>query len=118
MKPLHVQLYEVLVATRFRHGNEDELQRGIAEALQRAGFAVQREAYIGVGERIDLLVQRIGIEVKVKGPTAEVRRQLTRYARSGAVDFLILVSTKAHHGRLNGVHLDDIPVLTVRPPWL
>lgn len=111
-------IYAVLASLRFRHHNEEELQRGIGAALLSAGFPVEREAYLAPGERIDLLVQRVGIEVKVKGPTVEVRRQLARYALSGAVDHLILVSTRAGHLRLNGEILHGIGVLTVRPPWL
>lgn len=80
----------------FHYGDEDQLQRGLASALSSAGFEVEREVRLGRGERIDLLVDLIGVEVKVKGSSAQVGRQLVRYARHD-LDGLVLVTTKLRH---------------------
>ncbi|HET7588612.1 MAG TPA: hypothetical protein VFK14_00280 [Solirubrobacterales bacterium] len=79
----------------FQFANEDELQQGLAAALTSEGLDVEREVRFDKHNRIDLLVDRIGIEVKVKGGTAEVHRQLCRYTPH--VDQLVLVTIKAGH---------------------
>jgi len=81
---------------RFRYGDEDQLQEGLAEALSGAGFEVQREVRLNAEDRIDLLVDRVGVEVKVAGSTARVARQLARYAKHDLAG-LVLVTNKLRH---------------------
>lgn len=118
---------QVLATTRFSHTDEAGLQEAIAAALAGsfdADLKVEREVRIGPGERIDLLVidehayTVTGIEVKVAGSTAMVIRQLRRYANSGRVDDLILVTTRVVHRELHGVTLSGVPVTVVVPAWL
>jgi hypothetical protein len=87
---------EAIRSFNFHYGDEDQLQQGLAEALKSHGFAVEREVRLGPGERIDLLIGRIGIEVKVAGSSSSVARQLARYARHN-LDGLILVTNKLRH---------------------
>lgn len=87
----------VLAGARFRFGSEDELQEGLALALGAAGHSVEREVRLDSHNRIDLLVERIGIEVKVAGKPDAVLAQVTRYAQSELVDGLILVTTRMRH---------------------
>jgi hypothetical protein len=90
-----------LAETLERHGflvrNEAELQDAIAEILTAAGAVVEREVRLTSYDRIDLLVGRVGIEVKVAGQPADVERQIRRYAESPLVDSLILVTTRHRH---------------------
>lgn len=86
---------------RFTYANEDDLQHGLFLALTDAGYMPQREALLEQGEkalkvvnRVDLLVEKIGIEVKVDGRTAHVHEQLARYAKFDTIEGLILVSTR------------------------
>lgn len=109
----------VIGTARFGHLYETGLQEGIADVLRDAfpDAHVEREVRIGRRERIDLMVGRIGVEVKIAGAASAVRRQLARYATSGAVDALILVSTRVTHCALSGV-IGGIPVTVVTPRWL
>jgi hypothetical protein len=54
-------------------------------------------------ERIDLIVNRdhhhVGIECRVTGSTQSVQRQLVKYAKTGRVSEIILVTTKNSHVR-------------------
>lgn len=85
---------------RFRYASEDELQRGIAKALAGAGFVVEREVRLDGASRIDLLVDRVGIEVKVDGNARTVARQCARYLAHEPLDGLILVTNRVRHLRL------------------
>lgn len=94
-------IVSALRARRFSHVDEDELQRGIAEALEAAGIAFEREAIRG-RDRFDFLVGRIAVEVKVKGTRASVAAQLARYARRDDIDALVLATTRSQHRTLEG----------------
>lgn len=85
--------------TRFRFGfaDENELQRGLAQALRSIGFKPEREVRLGKAGRVDLLVDGIAIEVKINGQPARVTAQLTRYAERPEVRELVLVTTRARH---------------------
>lgn len=110
---LHPELDAVLAVlrgTRFLWSTEDDLQRGLDEALRGAGLTVEREYRIDVRSRLDLLVGRVGIEVKVKGDWRAVARQVERYCTSAAIDSLVLVTCRADHTR--------VPVLSNRKPVL
>jgi hypothetical protein len=82
---------------RFRYCNEAELQDGIAGAMTNLEYNVLREVILTPQDRVDFLVDGVGIEVKVKGPTAAVVRQLARYAQHDAIEALILVTTRLRH---------------------
>ncbi|MFD2082870.1 hypothetical protein SAMN05421678_11839 [Actinopolymorpha cephalotaxi] len=85
------------VGFRFTWPNEAQLQEGIAAALASRGVPAEREVRLSGRDRIDLAVGNVGIEVKVAGNAANVRRQLTRYAASDQLEELVLVTTKAAH---------------------
>jgi hypothetical protein len=89
-----------IAAARFRWATEDDLQRGLAEALAAKGHVVEREIRLNARDRIDLLVDRVGIEVKTAGATRDVERQLLRYLESDLIDELVLVTAKAMHRRI------------------
>jgi hypothetical protein len=105
---------QALLSVRFNIKNEMDLHAGIAEALDLARVEYQREVRIGPTSRIDFLCGRIGIEVKIKGTPADVRRQMTRYAASDRIDSLVLITTKHIHCCLP----EQINGKTVETIWL
>ncbi len=88
---------DVIRAHRFAYVDEDELQAGITAALIGVGFTPRREVRLAAGDRIDILVGRVGIEVKVGGSAGALERQLARYAQSGRVDELVAVTSRIRH---------------------
>lgn len=98
---------------RFRYANEDMLQRGLAGALTLDGFDVRREVWIAEGCRIDLLVGRVGVEVKVGGSARDVVRQCVRYLESDLLDGLVLVTSRVRH-HLDSMEVGDKPVRVVQ----
>lgn len=92
------QLAELLGLWRYTWLDEHGLHMQLANVLLDAEYAVRSEVPLGgrLG-RIDLVVERTGIEVKVKGTAEEVVRQLQRYAHSDALDALVLATTRYAH---------------------
>lgn len=97
---------------RCRFADEDQLQAMLADGLSQLGFAVRREVALARGGRIDLIVGRVGIEVKIAGQTTAVARQLRRYAATSRVDELVLVTTCPRHAGVASV-IDGTPVHVV-----
>lgn len=104
---------DILRSHRYRFTNEDELQRGIAEVLLSVGCGFSREFPSRVG-RIDfLLAGGICLEVKVDGSRAALLRQLSRYARSGQFDGLIVVASRRRLIAEFPAELEGVPLQAV-----
>lgn len=93
---------DVVAGHAYRYADETQLQAGLEEAMCRAGYQPVREVALGGAGRIDFLVDRVGVEVKVAGEVGAVHRQLVRYAARREVDELLLVTTRRVHTRLPG----------------
>lgn len=94
------EVVELLGRFRFRHTSEEDLQRAIAQVLERSGVPFRREVKLGPRDRIDFLLDGgVGIEVKVKGSATQAARQLQRYAKSDQVTELVLVTSRSQVGR-------------------
>lgn len=92
------RVVEAIRGHRFGYVNEDELQRGLAEVLTGYGLPVEREVCLDNRSRIDLLVGRVGVEVKVGGSASALRHQAERYAESDRLDAVVIVTSRLHHG--------------------
>ena len=97
---------------RCRFADEDQLQAMLTAGLCALGFDVEREVPLARGERIDLVVGRTGIEVKITGQTSSVARQLRRYATSERIDDLVLVTSCPRHAFVPR-RIDETPVHVV-----
>ncbi|KKN87381.1 hypothetical protein LCGC14_0258360 [marine sediment metagenome] len=86
-------LCEYIGAVPYDIQTEALLQRGISNQLIRVGIEHKREVRLSPTDRIDFMVGLIGVEVKTKGSRAALIRQLHRYAQSGLVDELLVVTT-------------------------
>lgn len=89
-----------LATTRFTWATEVELQRGLAAAFAARGLSVEREARLDVRNRVDFLIGRVGVEVKVAGAWLDVERQVVRYAESDRVDAVVVVTSRPDHTRI------------------
>jgi hypothetical protein len=104
---------DALAAWSFTYSDEYALQDGIASALQRAGFGLEREVRLSGRDRVDLLVGRVGVEVKVGGSPTRVLAQLRRYAESDRIDGLVLVTSQMRHripAEINGKPVERVLV--------
>lgn len=107
---LVTRIIDAIRAASMQYVSEDELQAAIAAALVEQGIAAIREVRLSDGlSRIDLLVEDIGIEVKIAGRAVDVTRQLTRYALCPEIGTLILVTNRAAHAKVP-THLHGRPL--------
>lgn len=105
-------------AAHYNFTTEAELQAGLAERLTQAGYEVSREVVLSKGERIDLLVGDVGIEVKINGSLEALMRQLQRYAKFDEVQSMLVVTTKPKHTNLPlEVDGKKVDVVVVGSPW-
>lgn len=100
------RICSILSRHRFRVHSEEELQRAIAQVLRSVTLDAREYVRLSKADVIDIMVDRVGVELKVDGSYALVARQLHRYAQSDAVDALILVTTRSSHLRLNGLEMN------------
>jgi len=91
------EVIRVLRTRRFVARSEDRIQEGIAYVLKNEEIPFRREVSLAPRDRIDFMVGRCGVEVKVKGTTPSVQRQLERYAEHDEVEEILLVTTKSAH---------------------
>lgn len=90
------QVLAVIRGHRFLYTNEDELQEGISAALRAHGLSPLREVVLNQRDRIDLLVDTVGIEVKVAGSQTHPWGQLKRYAEHDSIEALVLVTNRVY----------------------
>ncbi len=118
-------LTHLLGKVRFNFTNEDELQNGIRDLLERNNYRYEREVVLSGTDRIDFMVSGfertdfnagVGIEVKVDGSRADVIRQLHRYAQQERVKALILVTSRVKHNDMPET-INDKPLKVISLQW-
>lgn len=87
-------VHKALVARRYRPVNEAAVQKDVAAALADTGLPVVAEYPLSSRDRPDFLVaDHVAVEVKVRGTTNDVLRQLARYASDPRVAAVVLATT-------------------------
>lgn len=99
---------------RYIAPNEGGLQVEIARQLRASGVEFAREVVLDARSRIDFVVGRVGLEVKVDSFAAEIARQLQRYAESDRLDEILLVTTRFRHMPLSAAVFYGKPVTVLR----
>ena len=81
----------------WRCPSEADLHRQMIHVFAKADMDAEHEVKISAG-RLDFLVTvdgvRVALEVKIKGSATEIERQAQRYALSGEVDAVVVVTTR------------------------
>lgn len=101
------EVLQALAAIRSPQAQDEyDLHGMVAEALENAGIPFRHEAPLAPRCRVDFLCDEIGIEIKRGRPERiPVEQQLRRYAQSGKLTALILVSerTRPVPGFIEGI---------------
>lgn len=87
-------LVRLLEGAKYHTIPEEIFQREVAEVLEHHGIEFKREFRLSGKDRVDFLVGRVAIEMKIDGGLNAVRRQLQRYAQSPLVDEIILLTSR------------------------
>ena len=95
----------ILAAFDIATHEEAAMQRDIAVIFDDT-CAYVKECVLSPSERIDFLINGVGVECKVKGSKNDVLRQLARYAEFEVIEELVLVTTRASHRELDGITLN------------
>lgn len=97
-----VEIKTVLAGYGFHYAHEAQLQEGVALALNKESIEFEREVRLGAHDRIDFMVGRVGIEVKVGHPLSSVIKQVHRYMQHD-IDELLLVTNRCRHALVNSI---------------
>lgn len=93
------ELVQILVkelgSRKFPLETEAVLQREIEEVIRRLLIPFHREYRLDADNRIDFLVQNVGLEIKIKGSPMKIFRQCERYCTFPQIQALILVTGKS-----------------------
>lgn len=109
-------LSQHLACYRYNSANEDDLQRGLASVLDRAGIAHEREHALAPGCRVDFFIHGIALECKIRCSQAALLHQVHRYAELDVVEAVLLFTPSL---RLRLPHtLCGKPVAVCRVPQL
>lgn len=90
------ELAAAIGSFRYRYADERDLQDAIHEALDTLDYTVEREVRLNARCRIDMMVDGIGVEVKVDGTARDLERQAKRYLNTGIAG-LVIVTTRVRH---------------------
>ena len=109
------EIEKALAGVRFTVSDEAELQRAVdgvlCECIGFTSWMFDDEVKLTERDRIDFTIYDqlnkhqlpYGIELKVKGSAANVHRQLKRYAKTGKLQGLMLVTTLRKHGAIEAL---------------
>lgn len=89
------RIAHICQSTRINVSTEQAAHNALVDALTRAGMTVAREVWLNPTDRIDIMVEGVGIEVKIKGGRRAIYRQLQRYAACDQVSALVLATAAA-----------------------
>jgi hypothetical protein len=104
---------------RVRATNEAALQVAVEEILRTNGIAFEPQVEIAPGCRVDILLRGteatpgdVALELKLQGSTNDLVRQLHRYATTGKLGALVVVTTSRRLARIP-MSLAGVPVFVV-----
>lgn len=109
-------LVDAIEDYRYNIQNEMDFHKGLEQAFAEAHLEVVHEYNLGKSGNIDFFLDGIGIEVKVKGSSSAVLRQIYKYLECDEVKEIILVTTKnTHRGMPNELLGKSVHVVVISP---
>lgn len=111
------EIMRILGRTPFPLHSEKDVQQSVEQAFAAAGVECRREVRLNATDVIDFLVDRVGIEVKIKGGKRAILRQVERYAESDQVDTLVLLTAVAM-GMPASIKGKPVHVVSLGRAWL
>ena len=85
----------LLSGNRFDVSDEMRCHGQIKDLFDKLNIGYQHEVRLSQASRIDFMIGKVGVEVKVKGVARSIFKQLQRYAQHDEVDCIILLTNKS-----------------------
>tara|TARA_B100000700_G_scaffold331722_1_gene467525 strand:- start:9728 stop:10069 length:342 start_codon:yes stop_codon:yes gene_type:complete len=89
------KVLSILDKYRFIYQSEKELQNHIEKKLKENNIKYSREYRLSDKDIVDFYIDNIAFEVKIKGSTNSIYRQLKRYAEKDNVKAIVLITAKS-----------------------
>lgn len=112
------RLIRLIGSARVDLSTEAAAQRGLARLFEADGVPHEAEVTLSAADRIDFLVGRVGVEVKIGQPRRAILRQLERYAGSDRLDELLLVSSAPFPSGGFRAHGKPVFIVSLSTGWL
>lgn len=112
------RLIRLIGSARVDLSTEGAAQRGLARIFEKEGLPYEAEVILSAADRIDFLLGRVGVEVKIGQPRRQILRQLERYAGSDRLDELLLVSSAPFPSDGFRAHGKPVFVVSLSTGWL
>jgi hypothetical protein len=112
------RLIRLIGSARVDLSTEAAAQRGLARLFEAEGVPYEAEVSLSAADRIDFLVGRVGVEVKIGQPRRQILRQLERYAGSDRLNELLLVSSAPFPADGFRAHGKPVFIVSLSRGWL
>lgn len=112
------RLIRLIGSARVDLSTEAAAQRGLAKLFEAEGIPFEAELRLTAADRIDFLIGRVGVEVKIGQPRRAILRQLERYAGSDRLDELLLVSSAPFPSGGFRAHGKPVFIVSLSTGWL
>lgn len=87
-------IIELIKSVKLQHSTEFLMQGDLYELFHSLGIPFEKEYQLSKTSTVDLFINGVAIECKVKGQPIQIHRQLERYALHDEVKAIILVTAK------------------------
>lgn len=115
---LAARIVRIIENTKINVTTERAAHDAIADALIKDGMDVQREVVLSPKDRIDIIVDGIGVEVKTGHSRRAIHAQLVRYARLDAICGLVLATGVAWPTSMREVNGKPFRCASLSRGWL
>lgn len=111
-------IVRMLQRYKIRTDNEFEVQQQVEQIFKSNGVDYKREFRLSPKDRIDFLVDSIGIEIKVHGWSAKkIYDQIERYSKYDLIRLIVLLTSQACHFP-NKINEKQIVIINLGRSWL
>lgn len=111
------ELVQFIERHRWPLSSEKRLQELFVDTLRAAGHAALREVRLDDESIIDVMVESIGVELKIKGQRRAIYRQCERYCHFDEVQALVL-GTSVSMGMPDTINGKPVFVASLSRGWL
>jgi len=111
------QIKQAIRNKRLPVHDEKLLQGKIEQELIKCGLNVKREYAFDKKDIVDFFIDGVAVEVKIKGSSMAIHRQLKRYATYVEVKQIVLITAK-HMGLPTDINGKPATLIHISTAWL